>query len=102
MAYLSIAARQARALATLVFEKAQSQDLSPEDMASLIKAWDTLRERERILRGRPLPGSLRPVKQRKVRRSYQIGVPAEGDIELISPGVSINPSEVEKGEDKHD
>jgi hypothetical protein len=34
----------------------------------LVHAWDKIQERIRILRGKPLPGFLRPEKEKKPRR----------------------------------
>lgn len=39
-------------------------------------AWERLEERKRILRGRPLPGSLRPKPKHK-RKSYELVQPIE-------------------------
>lgn len=36
------------------------QGMKPADLAALARAWDILAERKRILKGRPLPGSLKP------------------------------------------
>lgn len=47
-------------------ECVKSADTSPSDKARCVAAWDTLEERKRILRGRPLPGVLKPeVNKRK-------------------------------------
>lgn len=42
-------------------------------LAQLVRSFDTLEERKRILRGRPLPGSLRPEKQKPRRPDYTRG-----------------------------
>jgi hypothetical protein len=34
-------------------------------MGNLIKAWDSAEDRKRIIRGKPLPGSLRPSTEKK-------------------------------------
>jgi len=39
--------------------------LSPRERAELVKAWDTLEERKRILRGTPLP---KPADMSKLRK----------------------------------
>jgi hypothetical protein len=41
------------------------QPVKPADLAALARAWDILAERKRILKGRPLPGSLKPTTPRK-------------------------------------
>jgi len=38
----------------------EREGIEPGDLASLVRAWDTLREAKRILRNKPLPGSLKP------------------------------------------
>lgn len=38
---------------------------SAQAITGLVKAWESAVERIRIMRGRPLPGSLKPVKQSK-------------------------------------
>ena len=52
--------RQCYALQDLVFNAANQKDISKPDLAKLALAWERLIERQRILRGKPLPGSLRP------------------------------------------
>jgi hypothetical protein len=44
----------------LIMIKALDPKISAISLATLIRAWDVLEERKRILRGRPLPGQLRP------------------------------------------
>lgn len=41
---------------------ALNPDTTPAARAQVARAWEVLEERKRILRGRPLPGSLRPEK----------------------------------------
>jgi len=53
-------------------------------IAQLIRAWSEAREAIRILRGRPLPGSLRPERKpskRKPRASGPVAPPASQKIE---------------------
>jgi hypothetical protein len=45
-----------------VFAAATKEGVEPRDLAQLSRAWDCLEERKRILRNRPLPGSLKPEK----------------------------------------
>jgi hypothetical protein len=40
--------------------RASGDELESDELASLVRAWDTLREAKRILRNKPLPGSLKP------------------------------------------
>ena len=44
------------------FGLAPTSMLTTLDPAQLARSWDTLENRKRVLRGRPLPGSLRPEK----------------------------------------
>ena len=43
-----------------VFSAATKEGVEPRDLAQLSRAWEVLEERKRILKGRPLPGSLKP------------------------------------------
>jgi hypothetical protein len=51
--------------------------VNPETTASaraqVARAWEVLEERKRILRGRPLPGSFKPEKEKPTRKSADIG-----------------------------
>jgi hypothetical protein len=60
-----IAIRQALQIQQRVFEESLKSGVKPSDLAQLARAWDCLEERKRILRGRPLPGSLKPEKPRR-------------------------------------
>ena len=51
---------QCYALQDLLFGAAHDPGCSKPDLAKLSLAWERLEERKRVLRGRPLPGSLRP------------------------------------------
>jgi len=42
--------------------------VTPGALAQLARAWDILEERKRILRGRPLPGSLKPEKPKSKQK----------------------------------
>lgn len=48
-----------------------SSETTPAARAQLARAWDTLEERKRILRNRPLPGSLKPEPKSKTKRKAQ-------------------------------
>lgn len=77
--------RQAVELQTLVYQRAKDRDLKANDLASLARAWDILEERMRILKGQPLPGSMKPVakpqKQRATGSSMLIDVVGGGQDE---------------------
>lgn len=51
---------QALDIQRLVYDTIRGSNVRPADLASLARAWDILEERKRILRGKPLPGSLKP------------------------------------------
>jgi hypothetical protein len=46
-------------------------------MSNLIKAWDSAEDRKRIIRGKPLPGSLRPEKPKPKKQSNAFVIPEE-------------------------
>lgn len=69
----------------LIYVQSTQTDLKPKDRAALAKAWDTLEERKRILRGKPLPGSLKPIAKSK-RKTIE---PAT--FEMIPPPAQPNP-----------
>ena len=58
------ALRQALELQERVFAEGIKLEVKPMELAQLARAWDCLEDRKRILRGRPLPGSLKPEKQK--------------------------------------
>jgi hypothetical protein len=53
-------------------ERALAEDETPSTRAqaisAMIRAWDVASSRIRVLRGRPLPGSLRPVSDKPKRK----------------------------------
>jgi hypothetical protein len=51
---------QATELQAILHATVLDKDTKPADRASCARAWEVLEERKRILRGRPLPGHLRP------------------------------------------
>lgn len=52
--------RQALQLQQRVFEEAVKPGVKPLECAQLVRAWDCLEDRKRVLRGKPLPGSYKP------------------------------------------
>jgi hypothetical protein len=56
----------AELLASVKYSPASLQEKS-RMLCDLVRAWDTASERIRVIRGRPLPGSLRPEKKKVVR-----------------------------------
>jgi hypothetical protein len=73
------ALRQALQLQQRVFDEGIKPGVTPVALAQLARAWDTLEERKRILRGRPLPGSLKPEKPKPKRRPGYYDCPAFHD-----------------------
>ena len=63
--------RQALQLQQRVFEEGTKPGVEPRDLAQLARAWDCLEDRKRILRNRPLPGSLKPEKVKPRMRPFQ-------------------------------
>ena len=51
------------------YDKALTPEISPSELSSLSRAWKELEEQTRIIRGRPLPGSLRPEQTKKTKAS---------------------------------
>jgi hypothetical protein len=64
------ALRQALQLQQRVYEEGIKKGIRPIELAQLARAWDVLEDRKRILRGRPLPGSLKPEKPKNKQRRY--------------------------------
>lgn len=60
-----LAAQQALALKDGPLAERETMSQRAQALASLVKAWDYASDRLRIMRNRPLPGSLRPEKQPK-------------------------------------
>lgn len=57
------ALRQALELQERVFAEGIKLEVKPMELAQLARAWDCLEDRKRIIRGHPLPGSLKPEKR---------------------------------------
>lgn len=55
-----------------------AEEVRPADLAALARAFDVLEDRKRILRGKPLPGSLKP-KPKKVARQSLHAIPLDID-----------------------
>ncbi|MBI4664441.1 MAG: hypothetical protein HY735_37085 [Verrucomicrobia bacterium] len=66
---ISKALKQCYDLQDLLFSAANDKACSKADLSRLACAWERLEERKRILRGRPLPGSLKPEKKPPGRRA---------------------------------
>lgn len=65
----STSLQQLAVLQRIVFEDATLKMQKAADLNQLVRAWDVLEERKRILRGRPLPGSLNQKVNKQVRSS---------------------------------
>jgi hypothetical protein len=71
------ALRQALQIQERVYEESLKSGVKPSDLAQLARAWDCLEERKRILRGRPLPGSLKPEKLKRNAKPPWLAEPVE-------------------------
>lgn len=71
-----IALSEVRKLQQIVFSKV-TQEQDRDDLAQLIGAWDKLEERKRILKGAPLPGSLKP-ESPKAKKAQPLTYTPEG------------------------
>jgi hypothetical protein len=72
---------------------AETRARSSSALASLAKGWDCLEDRKRIIRGKPMPGSLRPeAKPKKSRVRKQVDVQE-------SPMVPVQPQALRSVED---
>lgn len=56
---------------------ARDKVVEPTDIATLASAWCRLNEQRRIMRGRPLPGTLRPTDAKKPKRRARALEPAQ-------------------------
>ena len=59
-------------LQRLIFERAHKPDIADRSLAILSVAYEKLSERRRILRGKPLPGQLRPDLIAEVKRKQKV------------------------------
>ena len=63
------ALRQCLELQSVCYQAAIGETVKPADIAQLSRAWEVLEERKRILRNKPLPGSLKPETPKKTKVS---------------------------------
>lgn len=59
--------RQLLDMQDVLYTAALNPDTDASQRAACARAWEVLEERKRIMRGRPLPGSLRPEAKRTKR-----------------------------------
>ena len=52
--------RQLLDMQDVLYTSALGAETDPSERAACARAWEVLEERKRIMRGRPLPGSLKP------------------------------------------
>ena len=69
-------------------------DTKPSDQAACARAWEVLEERKRILRGKPLPGHLRPELAHPRKSSKRVALLATMADEPPQP--STNPPPVDQ------
>lgn len=77
------ALKQVLNLQSKVFTAAQEDKLDPRKLCLLTRAFCELEERKRILRGRPLPGMLKPVPKTRLRKTSVVPLetlPAAADL----------------------
>lgn len=74
---------QANALRDLLFQSALGAQ--GRDIAALAIAWDKVCDRARIIRGRPLPGALKPEKPKSTRTSKDASFLEDVSIESSMP-----------------
>jgi len=73
---LGKAYKQLFELQDVLFKQTLDPNTEAKDKAACARAWEQLEERKRILRGRPMPGSLRPSENRnKQRRTFLLPMP---------------------------
>ncbi len=71
-----------------LFQIVVDQSVNPAVAARAALSWEKLEDRKRILRGKPLPGSLKPLPKKNKRKTY------DGPLgEAISPGADVSRNE---------
>lgn len=71
--------QEAVALKDAPMSEDETRSARANALASLVRAWDIASERIRIIRGRPLPGSLRPESAHKAHKPRRPAVPVPLD-----------------------
>ena len=66
---------QLLAMQDALYTDALRPGTDPADRASCARAWETLEERKRIMRGRPLPSSLKPTDTKRKRAAKDSAAP---------------------------
>ena len=55
-----------------IYQNSMAGNVRPADLASLARAFDVLEDRKRILRGKPLPGSLKPKPKKHIKNTMSV------------------------------
>jgi hypothetical protein len=69
--------KQILAMQANLYRIAIDTNLDPKHCAQASLAWERLEERKRILKGRPMPGSLKPESPKAKRRVASVVEPTE-------------------------
>lgn len=84
--------KQCHTIQDIVYQAITSQT-SPDSISDLARTWDLIADRQRILRGRPLPGALRPESPKLVRSKPVARLPVDQDLEMPSVQVQSRNSQ---------
>lgn len=68
---------QALEIQQLLMQDLKADDTKPIARAALARAWEVIEERKRILRGKPLPGSKKPLPDKPRVKASIISIPSE-------------------------
>jgi|SRR6185436_1268042 len=77
--------RQLLDMQDVLYTSALGVDTDPSERAACARAWEVLEERKRIMRGRPLPGSLKPTETHKRK-----GRDAAAPVAAQAPAKTVN------------
>lgn len=78
-------------LQSLLYDSAHDPSVGKDTLARLALAWERLEERKRILKGKPLPGNLRPVEPK--RKGRKTGISITGHVLELPERVQEPPAE---------
>jgi hypothetical protein len=83
----------------LLYQATKEPNVKKDDLARLALAWERLEERRRIMRGKPLPGALKPAGPKK--RGPKGGITINGHVlelpERVQEAPAESPSEQHAG-----
>jgi len=67
---LPVGLKQLYEIQQLIYQRIMMDGCDNDDLKALTDSWERLEERKRILRGKPLPGALRPTATKPKRTSH--------------------------------